>query len=328
MSPAYQGIIPPLVTPLLDRDTLDVAGLERLLEHMLHGGVHGIFALGTTGEAPSLGYRLRRELVERVCRQVAGRVPVMVGITDTAFVESVALAQHAAKVGASTVVLSAPYYFPAGQPELQEYLSHLVPELPLPVMLYNMPRLTKVPFALETLQVAMGYPRVVGLKDSSGDMSYFHQARALIRQRPDWSLFIGPEELLAEAVLLGGDGGVCGGANLFPQLYVQLWQAASGGDLARTRALHERVQTLSRTVYSVGRHPTAWLKGLKCALGVKGLCSDFLAEPLHRFRSEDRARVAQALEALGDPTAIIPSAGKPAAKTDFTPAGGSYAAPT
>ena len=304
MSPTYQGIIPPLVTPLLDRDTLDVAGLERLLEHMLDGGVHGIFALGTTGEAPSLGYRLRRELVERVCRQVAGRVPVMVGITDTAFVESVALAQHAATVGATTVVLSAPYYFPAGQPELQEYLSHLVPELPLPVMLYNMPRLTKVTFALETLQVAMGYPRVVGLKDSSGDMSYFHQARALIRQRPDWSLFIGPEELLAEAVLLGGDGGVCGGANLFPQLYVQLWQAAIGGDLSRTRALHERVQTLSRTVYSVGRHPTAWLKGLKCALGVKGLCSDFLAEPLHRFRSEDRARVAQALEALGDPTAV------------------------
>ncbi len=76
-----QGIVPPMVTPLSDRDQLDLAGLERLVEHMLGGGVHGLFALGTTGEAPSLSYRLRRELVTRVCQQVAGRVPVLVGIT-------------------------------------------------------------------------------------------------------------------------------------------------------------------------------------------------------------------------------------------------------
>lgn len=326
MTPSYQGIIPPLVTPLLDRDTLDVAGLERVLEHMLAGGVHGIFALGTTGEAPGLGYRLRRELIDRVCKLVAGRVPVLVGVTDTAFVESVALSRLAAQAGAAAAVVSAPYYFPAGQPELQEYLTHLVPELGLPVMLYNMPRLTKVTFALETLQRAMADPGIVGLKDSSGDMSYFHQARALIRQRPDWSLLIGPEELLAEASLLGGDGGVCGGANLFPRLYVELWQAATRGDLARTLVLHARVQKLSRTVYSVGRHPTAWLKGLKCALSVKGLCSDFMAEPFHKFRSEDRARVVQALEELGDPTAV--ETGVPAlpAKSDSIRTGGSYAA--
>ena len=326
MKPSYQGIIPPLVTPLLDRDTLDVAGLERVIEHMLAGGVHGIFALGTTGEAPGLGYRLRRELVDRVCKQVAGRVPVLVGITDSAFVESVALAKHAAQAGATSVVVSAPYYFFAGQPELQEYLSHLLPELPLPVMLYNMPRLTKVTFGLETLQVAMADPRIVGLKDSSGDMSYFHQARALIRQRPDWSILIGPEELLADATLLGGDGGVCGGANLVPHLYVDLWKAAVQGDLPRTRMLHDHVQKLSRTVYSVGRHPTAWLKGLKCALGLRGLCSDFMAEPLHKFRPEERARVAQALEELGTPEDTAREVAQSPAKSGSIRSGGSYAA--
>ena len=87
------GIVPPVVTPLLDRDTLDVAGLERVLEHILTGGVSGLFLLGTTGEAQGLSYRLRREVIERACRQVAGRVPVLVGITDTAFVESVGLAR-------------------------------------------------------------------------------------------------------------------------------------------------------------------------------------------------------------------------------------------
>src|SRR5688500_15299138 len=102
------GIIPPLVTPLIGRDEIDVAGLERLIEHVLAGGVHGLFILGTTGEAPSLSYRLRRELIERVCRQVKERVQVLVGITDTAFVESISLAGHAAECGATAVVLSTP----------------------------------------------------------------------------------------------------------------------------------------------------------------------------------------------------------------------------
>ncbi len=80
-----------MVTPLRARDELDVAGLERLIEHILNGGVSGLFILGTTGEGPSLSYRLRRELITLTCRQVRGRVPVLVGITDTAFVESVNL---------------------------------------------------------------------------------------------------------------------------------------------------------------------------------------------------------------------------------------------
>ncbi|KPK45009.1 MAG: dihydrodipicolinate synthase, partial [Phycisphaerae bacterium SG8_4] len=127
-----RGIIPPLVTPLLDRDTLDEAGLERLVEHILAGGVHGLFILGTTGEAPSLSYRLRHDLIERVCRQVAARVPVLVGITDTSFVESTNIARKAKDAGAQAVVLAPPYYFPAGQLELLEYLKHLTAELPLP----------------------------------------------------------------------------------------------------------------------------------------------------------------------------------------------------
>ena len=76
-----RGVVPPMVTPLLDNETLDVEGLERLVEHILSGHVHGLFLLGTTGEAPDLNYALRHELVKRVCKQVKGRVPVLVGVT-------------------------------------------------------------------------------------------------------------------------------------------------------------------------------------------------------------------------------------------------------
>ena len=287
-----------MVTPLNGRDKLDLKGLEHLIEHILEGGVAGLFILGTTGEGTSLSYRLRREFVKRTCRQVRGRVPVLVGITDTAFVESVHLSQHAATAGADALVVAPPYYLPGGQPELREYLEHLVAEVPLPLFLYNAPSVTKVQYELETLQWATGKPQILGLKDSSRNMIYFQQALGARKQRPDWSLLIGPEELLAEAVLAGGDGGVPGGANIFPGLYVQLWEAARVADVARTRRLHEQVMRISNSLYQIGRHPSAVLKGIKCALVCLGVCDDFIAEPFHRFRTEERERVQRCLPEL------------------------------
>jgi len=297
MTTTYAGIIPPLVTPLTGRDALDVAGLERLVEHVIAGGVSGIFILGTTGEGPSLSYRLRRELIERTCQLVRRRVRVLVGITDTAFVESVNVARWAAEAGADAVVLAPPYYLPEGQPELREYLDCLVPELPLPLFLYNMPALTKVQYELDTLRHAMENPRIIGLKDSSGNMTYFHRAVGLLKQRPDWSLLVGPEELLADAVFAGGHGGVSGGANIFPRLYVDLYEAARVGDIARARALHAQVMRVGE-LYSIGRHSSAVIKGIKCALSVLGICDDFMAEPFTRFREPERARVLALLAAL------------------------------
>ena len=294
-----RGIIPPMVTPLLERDTLDAAGLERLIEHILGGGVHGLFVLGTTGEAPSLSYRLRYELTERVCRQVQGRVPVLVGITDTSFTESVNIASKATEAGAAAVVLAPPYYFPAGQAELLEYLRHLTPELPLPLFLYNMPSYTKAVFEPQTVRAAADISGIVGLKDSSGDMAYFHQLQSLLKDHPDFSLLMGHEELLAEAILLGGHGGVCGGGNLVPELYVELYNAACSRDLPAVEALQKKVMQISTTIYSVGRYESSYLKGLKCALSCMGICGDFLAEPFHRFRCAERDVIRRHLEELG-----------------------------
>ena len=294
-----RGIIPPMITPLLDRDTLDVAGLERLIEHILSGGVHGLFILGTTGEAPSLSYRLRYELIERVCGQVNRRVPVLVGITDTCFTESLNTANKARDAGAQAVVLAPPYYFPAGQAELLEYIKHLTPELPLPLFLYNMPSLTKAVFEPQTVRAAAQISGIAGIKDSSGNMVYFHQLQSLLRDYPDFSLLVGREELLAETILLGGHGGVCGGANLIPKLYVDLYNAARSRDLPAIEPLHEKVMQISTTIYSVGRYGSSYLKGLKCTLSCMNICSDFLAEPFHRFRREEHDKIQQYVKELG-----------------------------
>jgi 4-hydroxy-tetrahydrodipicolinate synthase len=288
-----------MITPLIDRDTLDLPGLERLVEHVLAGGVHGLFILGTTGEGPSLSYRARCELIERVCDQVGGRVPVLVGVTDTSFVESVNLAGIAADEGAAAVVLSTPYYFPAGQAELLEYLQHIHGEIPLPIFLYNMPSHTKIRFELETLADALQIPRVAGMKDSSGDLTYFRAAAELIGKLPDKTLLMGPERLLVESLTLGGHGGVSGGANLQPRLFVQLYEAATSGDAERTAELQRQVTLQGEKLYAIGRHPSAFIKGVKCALACLGICDDAMAEPFQRFGPHKRERVRSALGELG-----------------------------
>lgn len=286
----FRGIIPPLVTPLTDRDSLDIEGLERLIDHVIAGGVNGIFLLGTTGEAPSLSYRLRRELIQQASRFVRQRVPLLVGITDTAFIESVSLAHEAAQAGAAAVVLSTPYYFPAGQTELTGYVQNLVKELPVPLVLYNMPSLTKVWFELETLEKLAAIEQIVGIKDSSGDLDYFGRLMSLRQLRPDWSIMIGPEAMLPEAMRLGADGGVAGGANIFPTLFVKCYQAAVAGDDPRVRELSQTINDLQR-IYDIGKYASRFIKATKCSLSLRGLCDDFMAEPFHRFHAADRDRV-------------------------------------
>ena len=288
-----------MVTPLKEWDTLDQDGMVRLIDHILSGGVHGLFLLGTTGEAPSLSHRLRKEIVQRALDQIKERIPVLVGITDTSFDESINLAEYAAEKGASAVVLAPPYYFPAGQLELLEYLEHLVPRLPLRLFLYNMPTHTKLFFEPETVKAASEIPGVIGLKDSSANMVYFHQLQQIFKDQNDFRLFIGPEELLGETLVLGGHGGVCGGGNLIPELYVELYEKSIEGDFKKMGILHERIMQISTTIYSVGKYKSSYLKGLKCSLALMGICDDFMAEPFHRFRVSERNVIRQYLIDLG-----------------------------
>ncbi len=292
-----RGIVPPLVTPLLDRDTIDVEGTRRLIEHVIAGGVSGIFILGTTGEAPSLSYRLRREFIQLVCDTVADRVPVLAGVTDTSFVETIELARVAQAAGVQTAVLSTPYYFPAGQTELIRYIGHIVEEISLPLMLYNMPSLTKVWFEIDTLRDLARHQQIVGVKDSSGDFKYFEQLLTLKQVRPDWSILIGPEQLMAAAVQRGGDGGVNGGANIYPKLFVELFRAADQGDQKRVAVLQQRVDKLQQ-IYDVGKYASRHIKATKCALSLLGICDDQLAEPFNHFLPPERAQIKAIIDRL------------------------------
>lgn len=298
MEGSLNGIIVPLVTPLLDNDKLDVEGLERLVEHVVDGGVSGVFVLGTTGESQSISFSLRDEMICRTSKFLGGRLPLLVGISDTSMSESVRLSSVAEAHGAYAVVSAPPYYFASGQPELIDFYETLIPKLGLPVFLYNMPTHTKVSFAPDSLKRIADNPKVIGFKDSSANGAYFNQVMYEMRDRQDFYLFVGPEEMTAEMVMMGANGGVNGGANIFPRLYVEMYKAASVGDIASVRAFQKIIMQVSSTIYNQGKFGSSYLMGLKCALSLLDICSGELAKPFSKFGEQETAQIKKALDDL------------------------------
>jgi 4-hydroxy-tetrahydrodipicolinate synthase len=294
-----RGIITPMATPLAGHDTLDRPAVERLLERLIAGGVSGVFLLGTTGEAPGLSYRLRSEFVDQVCAVVAGRVPVLVSVTDTSVVETLNFAGHACKAGASGLVLAPPYYFELSQPEILRYLERLTPQLPLPVYLYNIPSLTKTPFAPETVRAAADLTNVYGIKDSSGDMTYFAELIRTLADRPDFAILCGPEELLAQAMAMGAHGGISGGSNLWPELFVALYRAALNRDTERIGRLQTMVAEIGSNVYNLRPEGSSYLRGMKCALSVLGCCRNIMAEPYEPYGPAETEQIRVTFRKLG-----------------------------
>ena len=284
-----------MVTPLNADGGLDVKGLEKLIEHLINGGVHGIFLLGTNGEAPSLSYALRKELITKACKYIRGRVPVLVGITDTSFSGSLDIAAHSKEAGADAVVVAPPYYLPISQEEMVDYLERLIPQLSLPVMMYNMPSCTKLHLSLETVKKAKELG-AIGIKDSSGDMSYFYSLIDDFKETPEFSIIVGTELFLPETILYGGHGAVAGGANFLPELFVDLYNASVANNLEVIKILRNKVAFVNRTIYCVGKNASRITKGIKCALSVMDICEDHMALPLRKFENRERQKVKEFLD--------------------------------
>jgi len=293
MKEKYSGIIPPLATPLLDQQTVDPAGTSRLLRHVLDGGVHGLFILGTTGEAPSLSYRLRYQLMEQVIGEVDRQVPVLVGVTDSSLEEALTFSQKAQQLGADALVVASPYYYPAGQDSLISFVHQLLEVTEIPLFLYNIPSHSPHVFSQESILQLLDHPQVAGYKDSTGSMMGFHRLNMHFSAYSDKSYLLGPEELLAESVLLGADGGVNGGANFFPRLYVKLYEAAKAGNLELIRKLHQRVMEVSHHLYQDGK---TVIQGVKYGLSYQGICQETLALPLAPLSEKEKTSMHTFLE--------------------------------
>jgi dihydrodipicolinate synthase/N-acetylneuraminate lyase len=293
-----RGIITPLLTPFSEEGSVDFRAMEGLVNHVIDGGINGLFVLGTTGEGPCLSLVDREEIVRRAIRFSSGRVPVLVGITDIIYDSSVRMARIAEESGADAVVITPPPYFSSYQAEILDYFESLSSVSNLPWYLYNIPSLTKTVIAPETVVQAGKLRGIAGIKDSSGDMVYFNKVRQAVQDIDGFSMYIGPEELLTEAVRLGVQGGVHGGSNLFPHLYSALFKAAERNDTVRVQELQSVVLKISSQLYSLSKYENHCIRVLKYLLSLFGLCGDNMVKPYQGLSDESKQLARDRLEPI------------------------------
>jgi len=288
-----------MVTPLDAKRRLDKVGVKKMVGHLLDGGVDGIFLLGTTGEGPHLSYAIRRELVKETCRIVKGRVPVLVGITETDIEDAIAFAKECKAFGAAGAVAAPPYYFKLTQAECTAWFTELADRLPMPLIVYDMPAHTDTTIEPATIAKLAAHPNIVAMKDSSSVIALFNKFRVALEPFAEkFSLFMGPDEAMGEAVLLGADGGVCTGANLWPRAFKEMYLAAKAGDVEKVRALQRFTTTSSYLLYGIGQGQSGFLKGVKAALAEMGLIQNVLAAPFEPFSGKELAKVRAAVRRL------------------------------
>jgi 4-hydroxy-tetrahydrodipicolinate synthase len=297
-SDKLEGIIVPMVTPLLSNGELDRKGTERLIRHLTHGGIHGIFILGTTGEASSLKPAIKKELIEITCKETLGQNLILVGITHTALDVSLKIAKTAKENGADAVVAAPPYYFSLDQEDLFKYYIKLADLSPLPLFLYNFPIMTKNTLEPETVHKLSQHPNIIGIKDSSGNGVYFQKLLALKKVKPEFSVLIGPEEMLAQSVLSGCDGGVSGGANIFPNFYVRLFEAAKNRNFEMISKIQPLILEISKNIYGCSPKPSSYLCGVKESLYYLGICEPHIAPPFQSVNAQAKETIIQNLEKI------------------------------
>ncbi|MEV7283890.1 dihydrodipicolinate synthase family protein [Streptomyces sp. NPDC093252] len=258
------GVVPPVCTPLTPEGEVDVRSLERLVDHLVAGGVHGLFVLGSTSEAAYLTDAQRRRVVETVTGHLGGSLPVLAGAIDMTTPRVLDHIAAAAAAGADAVVATAPFYTRTHPAEIDRHYRLLAERSALPVVAYDLPRSvhSKLSPALVLALAADGV--LAGLKDSSGDLGGFREVVLGARAIPGFSVLTGSEVVVDAALALGADGAVPGLANVDPHGYVRLYRLARANDPDRARAEQERLCALFGLV---GVGDPARMGGSSSALG-------------------------------------------------------------
>ena len=269
----FAGVLPVLVTPLLEDETVDETGLRALVRRVLSADVQGLVVLGSAGEFAALTDGQKRRVISIVVNEVAGKVPVIAGTGEPATRRAVEMTQTAARLGAEGALVVPPYYY---RPDREAVLRHyrtVAAEGGLPVLLYNIPYFTKVALELDVVQALAAEPGIVGIKDSSGNLRAFQQLTDTVKA-DDFVVLTGSDGLLFSQTIAGGDGCISPGANLAPGWFVGLLDAIHAGRWTEGWAIQQRIQALHRGI-GYGTFPAS----IKGALYVLGIGQNVMAAP-------------------------------------------------
>lgn len=266
-----RGVIPPMITPLTVDRRYDAASGQRLCEHFLAAGVHGLFPLGTSGEGPYLCEADQLSAVRMAVKVASGRVPVMAGVLTPGSDLACDLAKKVQDLGADAVVVAPPYYYPATQAQILDHFRAVHEAVSIPVVAYDIPVTTHARMLLETVVTLAEEGTVVGIKDSTGDYGTFR--RLLLKAPPTFRVLTGSEPFFDSVLMSGAHGVVPGLSNVAAQGFVALYNAFEAGKLSEVTEVQGRLTKLLDVFFrpdgsvEVGR-AIAIMKHALCLLGV------------------------------------------------------------
>jgi 4-hydroxy-tetrahydrodipicolinate synthase len=287
----FKGSITALVTPFKD-GLVDETALEKLVERQIGEGSHGVVAVGTTGESPTLSHAEHRETVRRVVRIVNGRVPVIAGAGSNNTTESVGLIRYAQEVGADGALVVTPYYNKPSQRGLYAHYSALHDACDLPIIIYNIPGRSVIDMTPETMGELARLPRIIGVKDATGDVTRVSLQRQTCG--PEFVQLSGEDASALGFNAHGGVGCISVTANVAPKLCSEFQEATLRGDYSAALELQDRLLPLHCALF---REPNPCPS--KYALSLLGYCSDEVRTPLVTLTDETKAEVRAAMEHAG-----------------------------
>lgn len=286
------GIIPAMVTPLTADDAINERALRRLATHLIDGGCHGLFAIGSQGEFWAFSAEEKQRVWEIVVAEARGRVPVYAGTAAVTTREAIALTRLAEKAGADAVSVLTPYFISPNDNELFDHYKAIAESTTLPVLLYSNPARTGVRLSTSLVARLAEVPNIVGIKDSTGDLEL---AAEYIRTAPEkFSVLMGRDTLIYAGLLYGAKGAIAATANVKPRLVADIYDKFLAGDLEGARRAQRALAPL-RLAFSWGTFPVV----IKEALDLMGMEGGPSRSPVGPLTGEQRERLKGVLKDMG-----------------------------
>ncbi|MEF8832057.1 MAG: 4-hydroxy-tetrahydrodipicolinate synthase [Candidatus Thermoplasmatota archaeon] len=291
---SFEGIFPAVITPFDDSSEIDEQRMGDFIDYVIEGGVHGIYLLGTNGEAPLLTLNEKKRIIGAAMRKVNGRVPVIAGTMCNSTKKTLELSRYAEKKGADAVHAIVPYYYPVTEGSLKEHIEQIADEIDIPIFLYSIPQFTGNEIKTSTVSKLVDIKDLIGLKDSSSDVEWFYQTLEKVRKkREDFVLFGGNDSLIYTYLTLGGDGAVTAIGNAFPSLVVDIYEKFKAGNFEEAKKKQRRVLEI-KNIFD--HYPT--MSAVKGALKVKGRDYGDLRKPLYSLDKSELKSLEEGLKKI------------------------------
>ncbi|WP_130836126.1 4-hydroxy-tetrahydrodipicolinate synthase [Lachnoclostridium sp. Marseille-P6806] len=258
------GIIPPVLTPMYEDESVNYEELRKEIDRLIEGGVHGIFCFGTNGEGYILSEDEKYEILRVAIDEVRGRVPVYAGTGCISTGDTIRVSRKAQEIGADALSIITPGFAAASQKELYDHYAAVAGQVDIPIVLYNIPARTGNRLLPETVyRLARDMDVIMGVKDSSGDWDNLSAYLSLAGELDkDFRVLSGNDALILKALQAGGSGGIAGCANVYPETLSSIYDLFEAGDMDGAQKAQDSILSF-RAVFRYGNPNTVVKKAVR-----------------------------------------------------------------